>query len=142
MRMFGASGGGRHGERLSRRGEIVMSACARFGCLGENGIWHDGRLTRRQLCLKGEMNLNEPKRFRKKPVVIEAIQWTGDNLAEVLAFTGPQAIYTSEGQLIIHTLEGDHTVSLYDQIIKGVKGECYPCKPDIFELTYDAEEKP
>ena len=60
MRMLGASGGGLHGERLRWHGEIAMSACARFGCLGENGIWQDGRLTGRQLCLKGEMNLNEP----------------------------------------------------------------------------------
>ena len=86
--------------------------------------------------------MQEPKRYRKKPVVIEAIQWTGDNLAAIFAFAGEQAIYTSEGQLFIHTLEGSHLANLNDQIIKGVKGECYPCKPDIFELTYEPEAEP
>jgi len=80
-------------------------------------------------------------KFRKKPVVIEAIQFTGDNSAEVLAFTGEQARSQNFGLrpgLIIHTLEGDHAAGVGDFIIKGIAGEFYPCKPDIFAATYEA----
>jgi len=74
--------------------------------------------------------------FTKKPVTIEARQWTGDNAADLLAWITPAA--TRDGpKLIIPTLEGDHTASLGDWIIKGVQGEFYPCKPDIFEVTYE-----
>lgn len=84
-------------------------------------------------------------KFKKKPVVIDAIQWDG-------TFTGIEkikaafpdietrsisrkhdAVYSWE----IGTLEGKHIVSVGDYIIKGVKGEYYPCKPDIFAATYD-----
>lgn len=84
------------------------------------------------------------KMFRKKPVVIEAIQFTGNNIREVLAFCRPNL---SEDALdgaqvmnlpvIITTLEGDMKASIGDWIIKGVKGEFYPCKPDIFSETYE-----
>lgn len=75
-------------------------------------------------------------KYRKKPVVIEAIEWTGSNAVSVIDFTNNQA--RQEGPvLIIPTLEGDHEASLGDMIIKGVKGEFYPCKPDIFAATYD-----
>lgn len=78
-------------------------------------------------------------RFRKKPVVIEAIQWTGGNAVTLLDWIGPHA--RQEGAtLIIATLEGDHEASLGDWIIKGVKGEFYPCKPDIFTATYEPVE--
>lgn len=76
-------------------------------------------------------------RFRKKPVEIEAVQWTGDNTNEVASFTGGISRPGGAG-LIIPTLEGDHTASKGDWIIRGVKGEYYPCKPDIFAATYDA----
>ena len=88
-------------------------------------------------------------KFRKKPVVIEAIRWDGSNLKEIIAFTGlhPSAekwswdeyekVVTSEG-LKIFTLEGSHLATVGDIIIKGVHGEFYPCKPDIFDKTYDA----
>ena len=75
--------------------------------------------------------------FRKKPVVIEARQYTRNGLeAEKVALwcSGDQ---TDDG-VIIHTLEGDHLGHYGDWIIKGVKGEFYPCKPDIFDATYDA----
>jgi len=87
-------------------------------------------------------------KFRKKPVVIEAVQWTGDNLREVIDFTGLhpsankwsweeyEAVVASEG-LKIFTLEGPLMATVGDWIIKGVKGEFYPCKPDIFEATYE-----
>lgn len=73
-------------------------------------------------------------KFRKKPVVIEATQWfkMGDHaeVMEHLDFPGPH----------VHTLEGPMKVSVGDWIIKGVKGEFYPCKPDIFAMTYDPVE--
>jgi len=87
-------------------------------------------------------------KYRKKPVVIEAIKWTGDNLKEIIDFSGlhPSAekwsweqyeeVVASRG-LKIFTLEGEHMAEIGDMIIKGVAGEFYPCKPDIFEQTYE-----
>ena len=90
-------------------------------------------------------------KYRKKPVVIEAIQWVGDNLEEVIAFTGlhPSAMkwtwdeyckVVSEMGLKIFTLEGPMIASVGDFIIRGVQGEFYPCKPDIFAATYEPAE--
>lgn len=89
--------------------------------------------------------------YRKKPVVIEAVQWDGKNHREMFNFLGGEDtdyitasgvnFYIDwdkvEGGLIIKTLEGEHIASLGDFIIKGVQGEFYPCKPDIFEKTYE-----
>jgi len=80
--------------------------------------------------------------YRKKPVVIEAIQLRDleiPNLMEIQQFVGlGEDIFkvVSDG-LIIKTLEGDMKASIGDFIIKGVNGEFYPCKPDIFEKTYE-----
>lgn len=87
-------------------------------------------------------------KYRKKPVVIEAVQWTGKNYDEVMNFMGnnggnkiayedyeERCIRT--GQIDIPTLEGTMTASTGDWIIRGVSGEFYPCKPDIFEKTYE-----
>ena len=83
-------------------------------------------------------------KYRKKPVVIEAMLYTVETRQEVIAWA--QAQHTSiddDGaeyelrKLRIHTLEGMMTADLGDWIIKGVKGEFYPCKPDIFEATYE-----
>ncbi len=85
-------------------------------------------------------------KFRKRPVVIEAVQFTGANLFECLRFMGEPEHVVNNIELkatdapVIHTLEGMMTTSPGDWIIKGVKGEFYPCKPDIFELTYEATE--
>ena len=87
--------------------------------------------------------------YRKRPVVIEAIQWTGDNLREVIDAIGlhesarkwtweEYAAVVARDGLKIFTLEGPLMASIGDWIIKGVKGEFYPCKPDIFAATYDA----
>lgn len=75
-------------------------------------------------------------KFRKKPVVIEAIQFTRGNFDELEAFVGGDAEFR-DGELVIATLEGPLRASPNDWIIKGVKGEFYPCKPDIFEQTYE-----
>jgi hypothetical protein len=77
--------------------------------------------------------------YRKKPVVIQAVQWTGENNTEILHFCSTCYI-TSSGKakdLIVSTLEGDMSASTGDFIIKGVKGEFYACKPDIFDMTYE-----
>lgn len=73
--------------------------------------------------------------FRKKPVVIEAVQFKG-NFDELESFVGGDANFTN-GELVIATLEGALHASDGDWIIKGVKGEFYPCKPDIFAATYE-----
>lgn len=92
-------------------------------------------------------------KFKKKPVEIEAVQWNGDNLFEVYSFMKNYSpdimsnlkldkwqdyedIVRIKG-LKIQTLEGEMSASVNDWIIKGVHGEFYPCKPDIFELTYE-----
>ena len=85
-------------------------------------------------------------KFRKKPVVITAVQWWGRNLDEVLALVAPtldpgdprQRVELGDHeQLHIHTLEGVMRAEVRDWIICGVKGELYPCKPDIFAATYE-----
>lgn len=75
-------------------------------------------------------------KYRKKPVVIEAIQWTGGNVDDIGRFIG-KGLVMERGKLVIATLEGEMTASKGDWIIKGVQGEFYPCKPDIFEMTYE-----
>lgn len=78
-------------------------------------------------------------KFKKKPVVIDAVQFTGDNWKEIVAFiTVPYKAFVEGQYLMIHTLEGELRADKGDWIIKGVKGEFYPCKPDIFEQTYEA----
>jgi hypothetical protein len=79
------------------------------------------------------------QKFKKRPVVIEAVQWTGKNQHEVLIFC-KSCYFTSHGvvkDLYIDTLEGDMFANEGDYIIKGVAGEFYACKPDIFALTYE-----
>lgn len=99
-------------------------------------------------------------KYRKKPVVIEAIKWNGTNVVEVYNFLeNEHIVFQYEvkqegknfyikfengacklGTLMIKTLEGEHKASIGDYIIKGVDGEFYPCKPDIFEKTYEVVE--
>lgn len=81
-------------------------------------------------------------KFRKKPVVVEAIQWTGDNAEAISQFVGESLVplqdeHEEQTQVGIFTLEGVMTASVGDWIIKGVNGEFYPCKPDIFQKTYE-----
>jgi len=88
-------------------------------------------------------------KYRKKPVVIDAVQWTGENMAELEAFAGDSLKLSAcgivgkgrnlkiESVLGICTLEGFMRIDVGDFVIRGVKGEFYPCKPDIFEATYD-----
>lgn len=90
-------------------------------------------------------------KFRKKPVVIEAFNYDGDLISSDGSFYVPlwaeeayrkgEFVYRecgeSPAELFIQTLEGEMHVAVGDWIIKGIKGEIYPCKPDIFEATYE-----
>lgn len=79
-------------------------------------------------------------KFRKKPVVIEAVKWNGIDYDVIAKFENPSGISKiglMGNKLIIRTLEGMHTANKGDWIIRGVKGEFYPCKPDIFLATYE-----
>jgi hypothetical protein len=80
------------------------------------------------------------RQYRKKPIVIEAVQWNGQNYAELREFVGESlsAQWGVGGYCFIDTLEGRMNAAVGDWIIRGVKGEFYPCKPDIFEQTYEA----
>ena len=78
-------------------------------------------------------------KYRKKPVVIEATQWNGDNWSEIDRW-GCKSSQTQDDELWIPTLEGIMKASPGDYIIKGIQGEFYPCKPAIFEQTYEAAE--
>ena len=88
--------------------------------------------------------------YRKRPVVIQARQWTGDNFLEMVKFMGceTESYYNPNSncrfyvdnetqELFIKTLEGNHKAIKGDYIIRGVKGEFYPCKEDIFLETYE-----
>lgn len=80
------------------------------------------------------------KRYAKKPIIIEAIKWDGFNIEEVLRFS--DKCYLINGKnMKIHTLEGVMNASVGDFIIRGIQGEYYACKPDIFLETYDSLEK-
>ena len=76
------------------------------------------------------------KKYRKKTVTIEAIQWDGKNLSEIDNFMGG-TVGSKGTTLVIHTLDGDMEASIGDYIIKCVNCEFYPCKPDIFAKTYE-----
>jgi len=93
------------------------------------------------------------KKYRKKPIVIEAIQFDGNNYDETMKFgdnnfmqpffvknVNPNEIngeLVNDPTIFIKTLEGNMRISVGDYVIKGIKGEYYPCKPDIFLDTYD-----
>lgn len=80
-------------------------------------------------------------KFRKKPVVIEASVWLGDNLEGIVQFVGDDAYWDVDEQVLkIATLEGHMVAKPGDWIVRGVQGEFYPCKPDIFVETYEPVE--
>ena len=77
------------------------------------------------------------KKYKKKPIVIEAVQWTGFNKREIDEFIGKCILILSDGCLLLTTLDEVMHVAQNDYILKGIKGEFYPCKPDIFKQTYE-----
>lgn len=97
------------------------------------------------------METQLPLRFRKKPIVIEAVKWSGEYTDWVKLVVGngwmssamAAVQYGVDGKtgckIFLDTLEGQMRVEVGDYIIRGVKGEFYPCKPDIFEATYEDE---
>lgn len=82
-------------------------------------------------------------KFRKKPIVIDAVRYSNEMRVNDTLPEGVYIVPTEDGdQPVIHTLEGDMIVREGDWVIRGVKGEFYPCKDDIFQMTYEpAEEK-
>ncbi|WP_105106949.1 hypothetical protein [Streptococcus suis] len=77
-------------------------------------------------------------RYRKKPVIVDVVRWNSKNYFDVIRLTGRKDIrFFDDGSCIIPTLEGNVVAQKGDYIIKGVRGECYPCKPDIFTETYE-----
>jgi hypothetical protein len=88
------------------------------------------------------------KKYRKIPVVIEAMQYLREeNISSLQDWfvrnnSGRKLIYyPDDNEYYIETLEGNHRLSKGDYVIKGIKGEFYPCKPDIFEQTYELVEQ-
>lgn len=86
-------------------------------------------------------------KYRKKPVVIDAVVFTRNNFDEIVSFTKGTARtlrierrHDGKCTCIIPTLEGEHIATEGDYIIRGVHGEFYPCKPDIFAKTYEVVE--
>jgi hypothetical protein len=85
-------------------------------------------------------------KFRKKPVVIDAIQWTGEVVQglDICDFAEASSDQTTVGfkggDLVVYTLEGQMVCPPGHWLIRGVKGELYPCAPDIFTATYEAAE--
>ena len=94
-------------------------------------------------------------KYRKKPVIIDAVQWTGKNRREMFDFLTQDTFKNetmeisdkhfyidrhNDGGLVIKTLEGEHLATIGDYIIRGVQGEYYPCKEDIFLQTYEKVE--
>lgn len=89
-------------------------------------------------------------KYKAKPCEIEAVQWDGLNLEEIKQFVGESLIYdindaawkVGKGaphvDMKIRTLEGDMIATKGDYIVKGLRGELYPCKPDVFEKKYEA----
>ena len=86
--------------------------------------------------------MNQPKRYRNRPVEIEAIRWEGDNYQPIKEWAHPSMVGWSRttGDLLVKTPEGTKRAHDGDWIIKDVAGEVYPCKPNIFAATY--EEQP
>lgn len=82
------------------------------------------------------------EKYIKRPVEVETLKWNGKNMKQIIEFAGDYKVWEStDNTLLIETLEGNMTASKGDYIIKGVDGEIYPCKPDIFHKTYQANSE-
>ena len=82
-------------------------------------------------------------KFRKKPIIIEAVQFTGtsesiDQIDQLMGIINDIDLTGGKARIAIETKEGIMTAQIGDYVIKGIAGEFYPCKPDIFEKTYEA----
>ena len=82
--------------------------------------------------------MDKPKLFRKKPIVVQVMQYLrADNIFQCQNFCNKLKYDPEHNEYYIETLEGQMTINKNDWIIKGIKGEFYPCKPDIFKETYE-----
>ena len=82
------------------------------------------------------------KTFIKRPIKVETIQWTGDNFDDIHEFAGDScALNVDSNILVVKTLEGSLCAEIGDWIIRGIYGEFYPCKPDIFTMTYKSPDE-
>jgi hypothetical protein len=81
------------------------------------------------------------KQYRTQPMIVEAMQWTRNNDKEIKRFLGKSVSMLGSGIALIDNLNGSVIAAHGDYIIKGVNGEFYPCKPDIFAKTYQDIEK-
>ena len=127
-----------------------MNNC-KFGCVHPT----NGPVRHMKDCVKYSEPVSEHimkiRKATKKPVMIDFLEWTGENLLDVIRFTGQndsamnykwedyEDLVKREG-LKIFTLEGSHKATIGDMIIRGVAGEFYPCKPDIFHATYNVQD--
>lgn len=83
------------------------------------------------------------KRYVKKPIAIQAMQLTNESIQDVVDWihdTDTRAYWAGESNIVIETLEGDMLAREGDYVIRGVRGEFYPCAQDIFEETYEEVE--
>ena len=79
--------------------------------------------------------------YRKIPVIVDAVQWRGDNLPELCEMDGFLGVYSfMSGELVVRNMEWSHHVSVGDYVIRGVDGGFYTCKASVFEKTYEQVE--
>lgn len=122
------------GEKLIYKGEEVIYIGTVSG--GRHAFYTESA----NLDCDGILKINAGKSFfYKKPIIIEAIKFDGKNQEQIASELGTSDLMVEfmSGETTLRTLEGDMKVSVGDWIIKGVNGEFYPCKPDIFEKTYE-----
>lgn len=79
----------------------------------------------------------EIRKYRKKPAEIVALRYDGENAEDIQKFVGPTECVLWDGEVYVDTMEGRMHVSAGDYVIKGVQGEFYPCKENIFNETYE-----
>ena len=111
----------------------------------EEGLENEGWVhTDSEYFLQGPLDLEFiPENYQKKPVVVQAVKFTGENEEELRLFCGDALGEITATEAHIRTLEDgsehqvEHMATVGDYIIKGIKGEFYPCKPDIFEASYE-----
>lgn len=84
--------------------------------------------------------MTKPKLYCKKPIVVTALQWTGNNEESICEFVGEKYFINSRGELYIETLEGILKANVGDYIVRGLAGEFYPCREDIFLNSYNEME--
>ena len=127
------------GDKTINIGEAEVSSVKDSGRIKSNESFTVRIKTGGTLSYTAQKDNSQPELYAKKPVQVEALQYR--NYKDVIKFTNGAAHSPTESTCVIPTLEGEHIANKGDYIIKGVKGEFYPCKPDIFHKTYENEEE-